>query len=227
MSSSSKISRCRRLALGVTLLLGTGAASAFPCGIGYVDGNKTATPLTNDGTGNDFQCINGALNDNNDEAADLDGFFGKTGWTFYDRVNTPDTDGIGSNNILKISNLATSGSDILGGNWEFLLANFWSSFSDAVIVLKDGGVNVDPNCRGRCDSYFWSAYYVTSGEIDGNWAMDTRNLSHISLYTRAGTNPPPPPPPPRPDPIPEPGIISLLGAGLLGMRARLRRSASV
>jgi hypothetical protein len=227
MNGKLKISTKRQLALGIVLLLGAGAASAFPCGVGYVDGNKTATPLTNpNGAGDDFACLNGPVNDNNDSAADLNAgsFFGRSDWVFYDKIDPPTEGAIGGNSgILKISDLETSGGAVIAGNWEFLLANFWTAFDDALIVLKDGGVNVDSGCRGNCDSYFWSAYHVTNGEIDGNWAMDRRNLSHISLYTHPGINPPTPPD----EPVPEPGILSLLGAGLLGMRAKFRKAVSV
>jgi hypothetical protein len=144
------------------------------------------------------------------------GYFGLTGWTYIDKYDVPDfsTGGIGSEGIIEIYNFsATDPGDglPLAGNWKFLDSNIWTDYSDVLIVLKDGGKTNDVG-----ETVFWSAYYVTNGDMSGDFSMPLDGLSHISVYGVTGGEPP------GETPIPAP--IVLLGLGTLLLAWRGRRS---
>lgn len=199
-------------ASAISLLMGlvfSGNASAafISCtGTGYDISTKVSTttactilaPL--DGAANDVPqpgFVNGA------------GFFGITDWLFdgkWEGTNSGFVD-----NGVDYFNF-TGGSQ--SGTYAYVGP---ASLSDFMFVFKDGG---DTNLVGYRLGATSGTYSTPFTEPPFSFPGDNaRDISHISVYYRQGGGTPP-------QGVPEPGVILLMGAGLMGLAlARCRKSA--
>jgi len=231
-----------RLAAAAVLFGASGAALAFPCYLGFVDGSA-GDPVANDGS--DYECKDGPQGDSNDSAADLNAgaYFSQTAWVEIDKFDTTDSNpngGDGTSGVLTVDTLVKNGPDdkgkyeFLEGNWS-LSSNIWESYSAIAIVLKDGGKSNEadgckkpkkdepPPAAGEFE-VFWSAYSVVPGDTSGDWSMPTFNLSHLTVYGVQCTGDECDPLPP--DEIPMPAPLALIGLGglILGWRGLRSRA---
>jgi hypothetical protein len=190
-----------RLGLAV-IILGIGAllartAEAFPCDYGFVGPNADGSDA--------YACEDGPAGDNNDWS-DPGLVFGADDWEPITKIDFG-----GARDEPHDEDFQSVFTTAFNGTWSFD-PDLWDEFAQVMIVLKDGNVG----------DVFWSAYLVRPEDAAGFWDMGTecpaapgcattipREISHISLYARGA--------------VPEPGIISLLGAGLLGLN-RFRKS---
>lgn len=138
-------------------------------------------------------------------------FFGKSDWLFDEKFDNL----IDSSNLFDFSGTAQSGTFTKVGTW---------SYSDVMFIFKDGAgtnlvgylINTAVAIGGIYNSPFeQSAFPNASGN-------NTKDISHISVYYRntsngggGGTG----------GQVPEPGVVALMGIGLLGMGASRIRKA--
>jgi hypothetical protein len=172
------------LALGLN-----GAAHALPCSVGSVSGSVA--------------CGDGAPNDQNDEAADLDGLFGGlTGWMFLQKDELPGLDtNVDINLVVTVDGGGQAGPS---GTCEFN-PDTWNSYAALAIVIKDGR---------QAGDVFWSAYLLdnTLQPSSGTWDTGGPDLSHLSVHGVEGCSD-----------VPEPATLFLVGAGLIGLAVHGRR----
>jgi hypothetical protein len=146
----------------------------------------------------------------NDSESIVSGLGGIAGWDFYGKY---DIDG---NEGFTLGWTAPGYSEEPTGTWEINPGAF-DAGTQFLFVLKDGPATAD---NGR-DSIQWVWFHITSFAAlsGGDWSMYRgADNSHISLYTAGGGTPP--------FQIPEPGMLLLVGAGLVGLGlARRRKSA--
>ena len=138
-------------------------------------------------------------------------------WTLLDKTDT-----LGSGSVFQsLSFTLTSGVSKPDGNWVLAVSDAAGglnlpTYMDLVFALK------------AADSY--AAYLFTGVLVDGsdsgtyhiswnNKGNQIAGFSHMSLYGRAGSNGGGTPP----LSIPEPGVVLLLGAGLVGLGLARRR----
>ena len=141
----------------------------------------------------------------NDNSTNVDGLGGVADWDFYDR-----DDGNGLNQ----PGFSVTGADgSITGTWE-IDADEFDAGTQFLIVLKDG-----PATSANNPKWVWFFIDDFTGTSDGDWRMyGNKANSHISLYTTQGGG--------GDDEIPEPGVLFLMGAGLLGLGMARRRKAA-
>lgn len=182
--------------------------------------------------GNDADACVGANSGNvagSGDAGIIDGYFGSS-WSYL----TASDDGDGTNTFNGIE-FTLNGDGDSSGYWTLDWADINGTapanlpyWIDLAVVIKAGNGHA---------AYLFDDLQLTddpySGE--GTWDVivtnqngDPLGLSHLALYVREGTctsNCDPVPPGGSGNPIPEPETLALLGIGLLGMGASLKRKA--
>ena len=153
--------------------------------------------------------LDGAQNDNplpgfvNGES-----FFGISDWLFDGKWNNTDLGFVDTSGLFDFTGGGPSGAfSYVGG----------TGISDIMFVFKDGaGTNLVGYMLTRADGTYDTPFTNPPFPLSGNSTM--KNVSHISVYYREGGTPP--------FQIPEPGMLLLMGAGLMGLGlARRRKSA--
>ncbi|KJV07865.1 hypothetical protein [Methylocucumis oryzae] len=185
------------------------AALAVPVVINAAPYNPSVYVYGPVSNGQSFQ--NGALEDKNDSASDLN--LGFSGWVAIGKENVLNTGAIENTTTLLD---ATDSGGWKSGTWT-IASSLWSTYSKIAIVLKDGGTKFDEG------SVFWTAWLLKQGDTTGTWAMPDKALSHMSLYgvectnsvCGGGDNPPPS--------VPVPAAVWLFGSGLVGLVGTARR----
>jgi len=210
MTPLKTLSRLASLsALGLVL----GVVAAAPARADFISCTGTGYDISGK-VSNAFDCtilgpLNGNQNDNplpgfvNGEA-----FFGISDWLFDGKWNSSDNGFVDSSSLFDFTGGGVSGGYTYVGG---------AGIADIMFVFKDGA---DTNLVG---------YLLTAGNgtystpftnlpfpLSGNSAQ--KNVSHISVYYREGGTPP--------SQIPEPGVLMLVGAGLLGLGLARRRKAA-
>jgi hypothetical protein len=132
----------------------------------------------------------------------FEGFFGTTTWMDNGQ-----------------NQLESSGWTGNSGSWSILNADFVAF--DYMMVFKDGNntnliaflFNEKVKSGNWVTPFVNPPFNITAGQGTG-----AQGSSHVSIFKRTGSIPP--------DEIPEPGVLFLMGAGLLGLgMARRRKSA--
>jgi len=190
------------LILMAALLLGTAPALALPI---CQDSDVTGTNQCRDGIPNSSNDSESVLNDNL--------YFGFDDWNYLSKQNVGDPDPL-QNTLEGPVDIGLAVSPISyqanTGTWSFD-ANLWNTYTQIMIVLKDGGIAVAVPDSPAYTNY-WSAYLLNDGIFEGDWTYPMgKDLSHLSVYGR-GTAP-----------VPEPATMLLLGSGLIGLAGFARK----
>ena len=192
-------------ALLIAYNLWPAAADAVPCtAMAAWNPDPTLTHSTSCGPGNSA----------NDTAADVNAVEpSSTVWVLIDRDESQSETSGGLR--------WTSTTDSKSGNW-YIDVNA-TTFSQFLITLKGGN-------SGAAEPVRWAFFVVDTTqnaitclagfELCGTWSMYGRDgtlkqLSHMTLYGAPGVQV-----------VPEPGVLLLLGAGLLGTAVVIRRRKS-
>lgn len=102
------------------------------------------------------------------------------------------------------------------GNWDISSLNLWSTYSDVMLVFKDGVKTAPVAYKLAQDavSGTWSTPFLKpTFDLPGN--SQSADVSNITVYWRGEATPPPPP-----TPIPTPAAVL---PGLMGMGAAVFR----
>jgi len=199
----------------------TANAATVSCGTtgGLEVGDVTFRGASSDGCGGIFNG-NDSLTEVNLGANNL--LFGGTSWTDYLKDDAPGDPSQGNASFFGVNWTlgVESGTD---GAWTLTVADPLPAdlpvTIDFLAVLKGSDT--------------WAAYFFddetfsVEGSSDGAFTMrleagnnmSIADISHLTLYARAGT---PPPPPPTGN-VPEPNTMALLGLGIFGIGFMGRR----
>ncbi len=148
--------------------------------------------------------LNGQKNDTPQPGfVNTEGFFGITNWLFNGKWD------IGTSETSSLFNFTGGGPS---GAFSYVGG---ISTSDIMFVFKDGN---DTNLVGYLVPTLSGTYSTpfTNPPFTFNGAPNGKDVSHISVYYRGGGGTPP-------QQIPEPGVLLLMGAGLLGLGLARRR----
>lgn len=194
------------MVLGMAMTSNASAAFIACSGSGYDISGKvsTATDCTILGPLNGHE--NDSLNPTmlvNDEA-----FFGISDWLFDGKWNSVGQGFVDSSGLFNFTGGGSSGSfSYVGG----------ASIADIMFIFKDGaGTNLVGYLVTQAGGDYATPFTNLPFPLTGNSTV--KDTSHISVYYREGGSPP--------SQIPEPGMLLLVGAGLMGLGlARRRKSA--
>jgi len=82
----------------------------------------------------------------------------------------------------------------------------WTTYGSLALAFKAGEGQLDPD---------WAVFTLAFGTVTGNWSISgSQSLSHANLYGSGSPT----------IPTPEPTSMVLLGTGLIGVAARMRRT---
>lgn len=195
-------------ALGVALsfsAVGTASAAFLSCvGDGYDISGKVSTatnctilgPL--DGAENDRLNPTLFVNDNS--------FFGISDWSFDGKWDSTNNGFVDSSSLFDFTGGGPSGT--------FSYEGPLAGITDLMFVFKDGsGTNLVGYLVTTSDGTYSTPFTQLPFPLSGQSTV--KNVSHISVYYRNGDIPP--------SQIPEPGMLLLMGAGLMGLGLARRR----
>lgn len=195
--------------LGVALSFsaaGTANAAFLSCvGDGYDISGKVST-ATNCAI---LSPLNGAENDklNPTLFVNDNSFFGISNWLFDGKWNSTNTGFVDSSGLFDFTGGGPSGT--------FSYEGPLAGISDIMFVFKDGaGTNLVGYLVTANDGTYSTPFTKPPFPLNGGSTF--KDVSHVSVYYREGT---------PPSQIPEPGMLLLLGAGLVGLGLTRRRKA--
>lgn len=195
-------------ALGVALSFtaaGTANAAFLSCvGDGYDISGKvsTATNCTI------LSPLNGAENDtlNPTLFVNDNSFFGISDWSFDGKWNSTVNGFVDSSSLFDFTGGGPAGT--------FSYEGPLAGISDLMFVIKDGaGTNLVGYLVTASDGTYSTPFTNPPFPLSGQ--SKVKDVSHISVYYREGGTPP--------SQIPEPGMLLLMGAGLMGLGLARRR----
>lgn len=202
--------------LSAALLLGvfaTGAQAAFQsCVNGPSDPGPDYDILSKVSSATDCTILLPLYDNKNDnpmpDFVNTKAFFGISNWLYDGKWNDlTDTDGTNVDTL----ELFTFYGGNQAGRYTYLGA---TGIDKVMFVFKDGaGTNLVGYLVGRTDGYYYSPFVNPPFAVPGSGAKD---ISHISVYytTSSGGG----------GEVPEPGVLGLLGLGLLGLALARRRA---
>jgi len=158
--------------------------------------------------------LDGAQNDNPMPGfVNGESFFGISDWLFDGKWNS-EKDATGATIFVDTSGLF----DFTGGGSTGAFSYVGGTgISDIMFVFKDGaGTNLVGYRVTRTNGIYDTPFTNPPFPLSGN--TTEKDVSHISVYYREGGTPP--------FQIPEPGMLLLLGAGLVGLGMARRRKAA-